>query len=362
MLRPRFFISVLLAAISMVAQAVCQPDTVYFDDGSCYFGQISDSLFNGTGTMVYPDSTVYEGEWKDGLWNGTGTLTFPDGDRYTGNFLNHEFSGLGEYTYADGAKYNGYWEHSRFNGAGQLDYADGSKYVGEWKDDMQEGLGILYDASTNTLYKGYFEQNVFVGGTSDYTQQDTSYDYDEGWSWRKEPYHWTRVSLTYGTGQMLTAHIGWGSDCLVTGGLSLGFNTVNYAQGKVSEVTDDDTGEIITLVSWDWYMNEVMNEKTYHMFQISGELALSWSRFSVGASLGLALENTVRNCLSLAENDSYYSPGTLYYRTRITGTKVGYGIYADIITGVRVPSAGPLSVRLGYSNLNGAFLGAGLTF
>ncbi len=362
MSRLRVIILVLLATISMAAQAVCQPDTVYFDDGSCYFGQISDSLFNGTGTMIYPDSTVYTGEWKDGLWNGTGTLTFPDGDRYTGNFLNHEFSGQGEYFYADGGKYTGNWEHSRFNGAGQMDYADGSKYAGEWKDDMQEGIGILYDAPSGTLYKGYFEQNVFIG-SSQYAQQEEYYD--NGYldtQQHKDSYYRTRVSVSYGTGQMFTIHAGWGYGGLLTGGLSLGFNTVNYSYGKVSEVIDDETGDIITLVGWDWYMNEVMNEKTYHMFLFSGELALSWNRFSIGASLGMSMENTVRNCRSLAENDSYFAPGTLYYRSRLTGARMGYSIFADIVTGVNMLSAGPLSIRLGYSNLNGVFLGAGLTF
>lgn len=360
MSRLRLFIWVQLVSISMAAQTVCKQDTVYFADGSCYFGQISDSLFNGTGTMIYADSTVYTGQWKDGLWNGTGTLSFPDGDKYSGSFVDHEFSGHGEYTYSNGARYSGDWEHGKFNGAGQMDYADGSKYAGEWKDDMQDGIGILYDASSSTLYKGYFEKNVFIGSQEPGQEDSFSDSYPDGLL--QEPCYNTRISLTYGTGQMFTVHAGFGYNRLVTGGISVGFNTVNYAIGKVSEVTDDEIGEIITLVGWNWYMNEVMTEKTYHMFQISGELGLSWNRFSIGASLGMSVENTIRNCRSLAGNNSYYAPGTLYFRSKITGVKLGYSIFADIDTGVDVPFIGPLSLRVGYGNLNGAFLGVGLTF
>ena len=65
-------------------------DTIFFDDGSWYLGQVSDSLFNGYGKMVYPDSTVYEGEWKDGLWDGNGEIFYSDGDHYKGDFREHE--------------------------------------------------------------------------------------------------------------------------------------------------------------------------------------------------------------------------------------------------------------------------------
>ena len=55
------------------------PDTIFFEDGSWYYGEIRDSLFNGQGVMFYADSTVYKGSWKDGLWDGDGELYYPDG-------------------------------------------------------------------------------------------------------------------------------------------------------------------------------------------------------------------------------------------------------------------------------------------
>ena len=59
-------------------------DTILFEDGSLYTGQLSDSVFNGNGKMIYSDNTIYNGEWKNGMWDGKGELHFPDGDFYQG--------------------------------------------------------------------------------------------------------------------------------------------------------------------------------------------------------------------------------------------------------------------------------------
>ena len=163
----------ILSVIALTAQAftakdsIIIADTIWFDDGAWYCGEISDSLFNGYGKMTYADSTVYEGDWKQGLWDGNGDLFYPDGDFYSGEFKEHEFSGYGTYIYSDGAKYEGYWENGMFNGNGTMSYADGSIYAGEWKDDRKHGLGVLYDSRTGMLLKGNFYMDMFTGSSQD---------------------------------------------------------------------------------------------------------------------------------------------------------------------------------------------------
>ena len=355
------------SAIMVQDTAPAIQDTIRFDDGSWYLGQIADSLFNGYGKMVYPDSTVYEGNWKDGLWNGKGELSYPDGDHYSGNFSNHRFSGYGTYLYANGDRYEGYWDNGMFNGPGTMDYADGSTYAGLWKDDMKEGLGVMYDARTQSLYKGYFVKDRFSHPVSDNSEtpdnkpllnpsprpvvQDGRFHYKG----------LTNISLSYGLGQILSIHVHYHiSDWFFAGG-QLGLNMANYGIGEVSETTNDDTGEKVTLVEWDSYMDEVLTEHTYPFFKIAAECGVSWKRLSLGASVGLGLDNTVRNCRSKEGNDSYYEPGTLYFRSRTTGARFAYDIYTEFVPKMNLPLI-DISIRAGYSNLDLFHLGLGVVF
>ena len=343
-------------------------DTIRFEDGSWYLGEISDSLFNGRGKMFYADSTVYEGDWKDGLWDGHGELAFPDGDSYSGEFRQHEFSGYGTYLYADGGKYEGYWENGMFNGAGTMEYPDGSIYSGEWKDDMKHGLGVYYYAPQRTLTKGYFRNDVFdmyygllengpMQDDNSHTAQVSPAKPDDG-KFHNEGL--TEISLSFGTGQMLAIHADFHTSDLFFAGFQLGFNTGMHEIGEVSVTTDEETGERITLVDWDWYPNEILTEKTYQSVKISGECGLSWRRLSLGTALGIGLNNTIRNCRSREDNDSYYEAGTLYFRQKITGVKFAYDVFAQF-----VPKFNPwidVSLRTGYSNIDRFYVGLGIIF
>ena len=353
------FLNVLSAQASASTDDAQATDTIRFDDGSWYLGEIADSLFNGKGKMVYADSTVYEGEWKDGLWEGKGELSFPDGDTYLGEFSKHEFSGYGTYLYRDGAKYEGYWERGMFNGPGTMEYADGSTYAGNWKDDMKDGLGVLYDAQEVSLYKGYFKNDRYIGAVTPEEGRPAPQQPDN------EKFHYnylTTISLSYGLEQILSLHVDYHiSDVFFAGG-QIGFNTVNHEIGKVSVTTDDDTGEKVTLVGWDWYMDEILTENTYPMFKIAGECGLSWSRFSIGTALGIGLNNTVRNCRSKEGNDSYYEPGTLYYRNKITGVRFAYDIFAEFVPAIDFDWFDFISLRAGYSNLDNFHIGIGVVF
>ncbi len=368
-------VSTLVAHASAINDTIAAADTIWFEDGSWYSGQIADSLFNGYGKMVYSDSTVYEGEWKDGLWDGKGDLRYPDGDSYSGNFKEHEFSGYGTYIYSDGAKYEGYWERGMFNGSGTMSYSDGSLYAGEWLDDMKDGIGVFYDSSTGSLLKGDFRMDMFIGSTDNEVQNQTPKTYDpvfnpyllnqlmperpdSCWHWKRDTY----LYMTYGTGNILSLHADFYTSKRFFAGISLGLNTRNYGRGKESITYDDETGEKITLIDWDWYPDEIMTESTGTMFKISGQCGLSWGWFSLGTALGVGVQNTVRNCRSLPGNDSYYEAGTLYYRTKVTGAKFCYDVFTDYVLSRSLLNLYSCSLRAGYGNVDGFHVGIGLSF
>lgn len=370
-------VSFLVAHASAINDSPAVTDTIRFDDGAWYAGEIADSLFNGNGKMVYSDSTVYEGGWKDGLWDGKGTIYYPDGDYYEGDFREHEFNGYGTYIYSDGAKYEGNWKNGMFNGAGTMNYADGSVYAGEWEDDMRNGYGVFYDSQLGVLYEGVFSRNNFVGSPSrnntdiqKYNEPDIpSVDIwnpyfnapsrpDSCWHYKGDSY----INITYGINHILSLHADFSISKRYFAGFSLGFNTASHRIGEVSVTYDDETGEKNVLVDWDWYPDEIMTENSYNMLKMSGEFGVSWGWFSLGTAAGFSLRNTVRNCRSLEHNDSYYEPGTLYYREKVTGVKFAYDIFTDFIISRSIPNIISASMRTGYSNIDGFYIGAGLTF
>jgi len=366
-------VSTLVAHALTINDSIAVADTIWFEDGGWYIGEISDSLFNGYGKMVYPDSTIYEGEWKDGLWEGQGKLHYPDGDYYEGAFHEHEFSGYGTYFYSDSSKYDGYWKYGMFNGAGTMTYADGSEYTGAWENDMKNGPGVLYDAPSGALYKGYFFNDVFMGNgerqQNGNTEKSLKYgDFNPYYNIRIRPdscWHYkgdSYVCLTYGIRQKVTVHADFWTSERFFAGFSVGLNIVNNRIGKESVTYDDETGEKIVLVGWDWYMDEIMTENEYTLLKLSGECGVSWGWFSLGAAAGVGLQNTIRNCRSLSHNDSYYEAGTLYYREKITGAKFAYDIFTDFILSRNIPYIHSCSMRTGYSNVDGLYVGLGVIF
>ena len=382
MLLKRLVILSILSVSFLVARAsdsndTIPQDTIWFDDGAWYVGEIADSMFNGHGKMFYPDSTVYEGNWKNGLWDGRGTVSFPDGDSYRGDFREHQFSGYGKYIYSDGAVYEGNWKNGMFNGAGTMVYSDGSIYAGEWTNDRKNGVGVYFDSNNEALFEGVFSNDLYIGPISNNSNQssenpkeiksiDTWSEYSlttparpsSCWHSRGDSY----VSLTYGTNHILAVHADFSMSKRFFAGFSLGFNTTNHKIGQVSVTYDEDTGEKNTLIGWDWYLDEIMTENTYNMFRMNGEFGVSWGWFSLGTSAGISLKNTVRNCRSLEHNDSYYEPGTLYYREKVTGARFAYDIFTDFILTRSIPNIFSCSMRTGYSNIDGFYIGAGLTF
>lgn len=352
----RILTSVLLCFSVIRALSDTLPaDTIFFDDGSWYCGEIADSLFDGRGTMFYSDSTIYTGEWKAGLWNGQGTLTYPDGDSYTGHFLDHEFNGYGVYRYHNGARYDGYWNESMFNGAGTFDYADGSTFTGIWVNDVKEGIGIFYDARSNTLYKGLFHNDRFVYETDDDGNPVISGQLEQEYETEDEPQEFL-FGVMYSTESNLSFNFDYECSPHFLAGFSIGFSTGRHGKGQLAAVTDEETGERTVLVGWNQLPEEQYMEKDYTMFHMFAEFELHSRHIGIGTALGFGLENTVRNCKSLG---GYFEEGELYYKQQMSGVRFGYRIFSDIMLKEMTLSdfSFRIAARLGYGNLDGAFFG-----
>ena len=372
-LKHLFILSLLLPCVlNLHAQA--HNDTICFEDGSVYIGQITDSLFNGRGKMIYADKTIYEGEWKDGLWNGKGELLYPDGDSYSGEFKEHKFNGYGTYKYADGGNYEGYWENGLFNGSGTMNYSDGSTYTGKWENDLKEGPGVYYDASDNTLYKGYFHNDYYL--TSSY---DVYYDIYRGLITEDDllPEEEETVSgkgiVTYsgfscGWGQLLSLQFDFGPAQGPFIGFCLGLDIASHGKGKDAfgyEYDEEaDQNVLVIYVKWDEYMDEVITEKTYPKIEILGELGWRWRNITLGGSAGITVDKTYRNCRG--GQGSPFGSNELYFREKATGCGFAYRVFSDIVVKrYYAPDRSDLlnvSFRVGYGNCEGLFMGLGICF
>lgn len=348
-------------------------DTILFEDGSLYTGQLSDSVFNGNGKMIYSDNTIYNGEWKNGMWDGKGELHFPDGDFYQGEFHENEFNGYGVYKYRNGAHYEGYWKNGKFDGAGSMRYADGSTYTGEWKDDLKEGAGVLYDSADSSLYKGYFHNDQFL--TSDH---EVYYDFLNGranetdaskkpkWDSDRDSEIYIYAGLACGLNQLFSIDCSLGRNKGFFGGLCLGVTLAQHGVGKpardseIVEVYDPETEqyvlarESLVFVDWDEFMDEVVSERTYPKAQILAQAGWRWRRFALGGAAGVTINYAIRNCLG--GKGSPFENGELYYREKITGVGFGYRVFGDLVL-KRFDYNNSISFRVGYGNADSLFMG-----
>jgi len=161
-------------------------ETVTYENGDKYVGEIKNGLRNGKGTMYYINQDKYEGEWKNNKMEGTGTYLFhQDGSEYKGELKNDKMEGKGKFTfkngniyigdcynnkregkgifyYSDGNRYEGDYKNNMREGKGKMYYNDGSTYEGDYKNDKKEGWGILKYSNGNQ-YEGNFKNNLKNG-------------------------------------------------------------------------------------------------------------------------------------------------------------------------------------------------------
>ena len=87
------------------------------------------------------------------------TINYDNGDKYVGEVSNGVPHGQGTYTFANGDKYVGGWKNFLYHGHGTFILADGYKYIGEYKD------GIPWNATAynaDGTVKGTFSNGKMI--------------------------------------------------------------------------------------------------------------------------------------------------------------------------------------------------------
>jgi hypothetical protein len=168
-------------------------DTVYWDDGSSFIGEIRYGVcWNGRGTVKYNSGAFYVGELKDGAqhgagiyyfadgssfkgeflngncWDGNGTVKYNNGDMYVGEMKNGKPHGMGTYYWPDMSSFKGEFSNGRcWNGRGTIKYLNGNVYIGEIIDGKKQGYGTLNIPDLCT-YEGLWKDDYSHGQGSMY--------------------------------------------------------------------------------------------------------------------------------------------------------------------------------------------------
>lgn len=124
-------------------------ETIHYDDGVVYTGQILNGKRHGKGKLVWPNGDVYEGDWRDDQCTGKGKYTWGKGsqwagDAYEGDFVDGKRTGKGKYTWSKGSQ------------------GTGDVYEGDFVDDQRTGYGT-YTYSSGKVESGRFENGKYLG-------------------------------------------------------------------------------------------------------------------------------------------------------------------------------------------------------
>ena len=123
-------------------------ETINFEDGMIYVGDVQYGEPNGQGMMTFPNGDYYIGEWKDGYFHGEGTYYWEDGEKTEGTFIIGKQNGYGIYTWSNGNRYEGMFKDDMFHGMGTIYYTNGETKSGEWAN----GVYVETSISPPTVY------------------------------------------------------------------------------------------------------------------------------------------------------------------------------------------------------------------
>lgn len=142
-------------------------ETIRYDDGCVYTGQVANGKRNGKGTMTWPSGEVYEGDFVDNKRHGRGKCTWPSGNVYEGDFVDGECTGKGKYTWPNGSVYEGDFVDDKATGKGKLTWGKDSKwagdtYEGDFVDGKRTGIGT-YIYADGRVQSGRWEDGEFLG-------------------------------------------------------------------------------------------------------------------------------------------------------------------------------------------------------
>ncbi|HAN20964.1 MAG: hypothetical protein A2Y15_03120 [Clostridiales bacterium GWF2_36_10] len=147
----------------------------YKATGDKYVGKFVDDEITGSGTYTYSNGDVYVGALVDGKMQGYGEMTFVSGAIYKGSFNEGMRSGFGTYEWPSKAKYEGTFSNDVKNGSGKMTYANGDIYDGQFVDDKRQCQGY-YRWADGESYSGNFVNNLIdtreIDSQGNFTQND----------------------------------------------------------------------------------------------------------------------------------------------------------------------------------------------
>jgi len=134
-----------------------------YEDGSVYEGGSKNGKKHGKGRITYRDGRVFEGEFENGKAVGTGKINYSTGKLcYEGGISDTSFEGQGTLQIEIPTTINGAWDYKDFrnlgkawlryegefrgghkHGTGTLYLSNGEKYTGEFRDDEIHGKGVF---------------------------------------------------------------------------------------------------------------------------------------------------------------------------------------------------------------------------
>lgn len=115
-------------------------------------------------TLEFENGDIYTGQVKNDLMHGKGTYKFRDGSHYVGAFVDNYFSGKGKLTLFNGVVYEGDFKDDDYNGQGKLKDFSGT-YVGAFKNGLKEGKGKFF-SNLGYVLEGTFKEDAIHGQVS----------------------------------------------------------------------------------------------------------------------------------------------------------------------------------------------------
>ncbi|UKJ88880.1 phosphatidylinositol-4-phosphate 5-kinase [Theileria orientalis] len=131
-------------------------------DGSVYFGEWKNNVFDGTGHLFLSNGCQYIGGFSKGYFEGAGDMLTLSGDQYKGMYSGGKRHGKGILQFKNGDVYDGSWSYGSRHGYGVERFKDGTVFMGNFKHNKRSGHGELKKPD-GTHYEGHFNNNLITG-------------------------------------------------------------------------------------------------------------------------------------------------------------------------------------------------------
>lgn len=170
--------------IPAVTQTAKEPDksappkddksqTIDYDDGTSYTGQVVDGKREGFGTYTSTSET-YIGQWQNDQQHGAGKHNWTDGRAYEGQYVKGRFSGFGKMVWATDKGsmwYEGQYENDVKHGKGKFTWPNGNVYDGGWANGKRHGQANFLTSSGKQKF-GFWKEDKFLHWEDAKTEAD----------------------------------------------------------------------------------------------------------------------------------------------------------------------------------------------